>query len=76
MGSKAYSRDELLAELGAVRLGDRLEIGSAVENHAADLRHWIKLLRETPQVLFQVLGEAKRAVELVCPELAEQSIYV
>jgi len=71
MGSPAYAREELVAELGAVLLGDRLEIGSAVENHAAYLGHWIALLRETPQVLFQVLGEARRAVELVLPEAVE-----
>ena len=61
-----------MAELGAVLLGDRLEIGSAVENHAAYLGHWIALLRETPQVLFQVLGEARRAAELLLPEGEEQ----
>ena len=72
MGSHAYAREELVAELGAVLLGDRLEIGSAVENHAAYLGHWIELLRETPQVRFQVLAEARRAVELVLPEAEEQ----
>jgi len=69
-GSDAYAREELVAELGAVLLGDRLEIGSAVDNHAAYCQHWIRLLRETPAVLFQVLGEARRAVELVQPDAA------
>ncbi len=69
MGSMAYAREELVAELGAVLLGDRLEIGSAMENHAAYLGHWIELLKENPQVLLQVLGEARRAVELVMPEV-------
>jgi antirestriction protein ArdC len=32
---RAYAREELVAELGAVLLGDRLEIGSASMNHAA-----------------------------------------
>lgn len=67
-GSKAYAREELVAELGSVLLGDQLEIGSALQNHAAYLGHWIELLKESPQVLFQVLGEAKRAVEMVLPE--------
>ncbi|MEA5416213.1 ArdC family protein [Synechococcus sp. BA-132 BA5] len=64
-GSKAYAREELVAELGSVLLGDRLEIGSALENHAAYLGHWIELLRQSPHVLYQVLGEARQAVELV-----------
>jgi antirestriction protein ArdC len=67
-GSDAYAREELVAELGAVLMGDRLEVGSAFENHATYLQHWVRLLRESPAVLFQVLGEARRAVELVAPE--------
>jgi antirestriction protein ArdC len=59
-----------VAELGAVLLGDRLEIGNAVDNHAAYCQHWVRLLRESPAVLFQVLGEARRAVELVQPDVA------
>jgi antirestriction protein ArdC len=71
MESMTYAREELVAELGAVLLGDQLEIGSAMENHAAYLRHWIELLMENPQVLFQVLGEARQAVELIAPGAAE-----
>jgi len=57
-----------MAELGAVLLGDRLEIGSELQSHAAYLEHWIALLQAEPQVLFQVLGEARQAVELIAPE--------
>ena len=68
MGSRAYAREELVAELGAVLLGERLEIGSDVANHAAYLASWIALLRESPRVLVEVLGDARRAVDLICPE--------
>ena len=67
-GGRAYAREELVAELGAVLLGDRLEIGSAMANHAAYLGHWIALLRESPRVLLQVLSDARRAADLICPE--------
>ncbi len=50
-------------------LGDRLEIGSEIESHAAFLCHWIELLKETPKVLFQVLSEARQAAYLICPEV-------
>jgi antirestriction protein ArdC len=66
-GSRAYAREELVAELGSVLLGDQLEIGSALQNHAAYLGHWVELLKESPQVLYRVLGDARRAVEVVCP---------
>jgi antirestriction protein ArdC len=66
--SHAYAREELVAELGAVLLGDRLEIGSDTRNHAAYLQHWIELLQRTPRLLFQVLSEARRAADLICCE--------
>jgi antirestriction protein ArdC len=65
---RAYAREELVAELGAVLLGDRLEIGSDGVNHAAYLSEWIALLKESPRVLFQVLAEARGAADLICPE--------
>jgi antirestriction protein ArdC len=68
MGSRAYAREELVAELGAVLLGDRLEIGSDVSHHAAYLAHWIELLRESPRLLFQVLSDARQAADLIAPD--------
>jgi antirestriction protein ArdC len=70
-GGRAYAREELVAELGAVLLGDRLEIGSAMANHAAYLGHWIELLKESPRVLLQVLSDARKAADLICPEAPE-----
>ena len=67
-----YAREELVAELGAVLLGDRLEIGSEIESHAAYLGNWIVLLKESPKVLFQVLSEARQAADLICPEVPGQ----
>lgn len=67
MGSPAYAREELVAELGAVLLGDRLEIGSNVSNHAAYLAEWIQLLRESPNLLYKLLSDARRAADLICP---------
>jgi len=67
MGSREYAREELVAELGAVLLGDRLEIGSNVGNHAAYLAEWIKLLRESPHLLYKLLSDARRASDLIVP---------
>ena len=72
-GSPSYAREELVAELGSVLLGDRLEIGSDLENHASYLASWIALLRESPRMLLQVLREARQAVDLIAPEIAPQS---
>jgi antirestriction protein ArdC len=67
---RAYAREELVAELGAVLLGDRLEIGSEVSHHAAYLSHWVSLLRESPRLLQEVLGEARRAADRIVAEPA------
>jgi antirestriction protein ArdC len=66
-GSPLYAREELVAELGAVLLGERLEIGSDTANHAAYLAHWVALLRQSPRLLFRLLREARRAADLICP---------
>lgn len=67
MGSNTYATEELVAELGAVLLGDRLEIGSNVGNHAAYLADWIRLLQHSPQLLYKLLSAARRAADLICP---------
>lgn len=50
---------------------DRLEISSAMANHAAYLGHWVERLKETPRVLLHVLSDARKAADLVCPEAPE-----
>ena len=69
---RAYAREELVAELGAVLLGDRLEIGSDTSHHAAYLSHWIAMLRESPRLLLKLLSEARRAADLICPETSSR----
>ena len=67
-GSSSYAREELIAELGSVLLGQRLQIGCELTSHAAYLESWISVLRESPKVLLQVVSEARQAVDLICPE--------
>ena len=67
-GSDGYAREELVAELGAVMLCDRLEIGTNMMNHAAYLGHWAKLLKESPRILYKILSDARKGADLICPE--------
>ncbi len=67
-GSRSYAREELVAELGSVLIGQRLQIGCELANHAAYLESWISCLRESPKVLLQVISEARQAADLLCPE--------
>ena len=71
-GTKAYAREELVAELAAVLIAYRLQIGCQLQNHAAYLKEWAELLREEPRALFKVLSQARQAADLIAPEaLAE-----
>ena len=63
--------ENLVAELGVVLLGDRLEIGSNACHHAAYLAHWIELLGQSPRLLFELLGEARPAAELIAPDVPQ-----
>lgn len=67
-GSPSYAREELVAELAAVLISYRLQIGCQLENHAAYLREWAQLLREEPRALFKVLSQARQAADLIAPE--------
>jgi antirestriction protein ArdC len=71
-GSKAYAREELVAELAAVLIAYRLQIGCQLQNHAAYLKEWAQLLREEPRALFKVLSDARQAADLIAPEAIEE----
>jgi antirestriction protein ArdC len=73
-GSESYAREELVAELSAVLICYRLQIGCQLENHAAYLQHWAQMLKEGgPRVLFQVLSDARKAADLIAPEAIEEA---
>ena len=71
-GSKAYAREELVAELASVLICYRLQIGCQLANHAAYLKQWAQMLREEPRALFKVLSDARKAADLIAPETAAE----
>ena len=73
-GSDAYAREELVAELAAFLVCNRLGISSSTENHAAYLNSWAKVLKEGPKVLFKILGQASAAANAICgPDVTEEA---
>ena len=73
-GSTTYAREELVAELAAFLICNRLEIPSSTENHVAYLGHWASVLKEGHKVLFKVLSDATKAANLICgPEVTEEA---
>jgi antirestriction protein ArdC len=66
MGEHDYSKEELIAELGAAMLCGQCGILPAVEgNSAAYLRGWLKPLKEDPKFLVTSAWAAQKAVDHV-----------
>lgn len=63
--SKAYALEELTAELAAVLICYRLQVGSEFTNHAAYLKSWAQILKAEPKQLFKILGKARAAADLI-----------
>lgn len=63
--SKAYALEELIAELAAVLICYRLQVGSKFTNHAAYLKSWAQILKAEPKQLFKILSKARAAADLI-----------
>ncbi|MEC7128294.1 MAG: zincin-like metallopeptidase domain-containing protein, partial [Bacteroidota bacterium] len=65
----SYSNEELVAELGAYLLCNRLEISNLdTKNHAAYLEAWCPMLKSDPKILFKSLAASSKAVDMVLGE--------
>lgn len=66
-GDTAYSREELVAEIGAYFLSLRyqLDISSTYDNTIAYLQGWLSYLRSNPQEFVLAGGQAQRAVNYI-----------
>lgn len=64
-GSYAYSKEELIAELGALFLCNRCNITTTFDNSAAYINGWLKALKQNPQWLFNCSTQASKAVEFI-----------
>ena len=67
-----YAREELVAELGAFLICNKLQICSDELNHAAYLKHWIEVLQQRPDALRLALSDASKAAGLICKDLDQQ----
>jgi antirestriction protein ArdC len=66
-GEEQYSREELIAEIGATFLCAQTGIDKApvVEQSAAYLKGWIDVLRGDHSLIFQAAGAAQKAVQFL-----------
>ncbi len=63
-GDEGYSREELVAELGAAFLCVALGITPEVrDDHAAYIGHWLKVLKDDKRAIFTAAAHAQRAMD-------------
>lgn len=63
-GSESYAIEELTAELGSAFLCARIGIPGQL-NHADYIGAWVKALRTSPRVIFQVASRAQAAADYI-----------
>tara|TARA_X000001388_G_scaffold64470_1_gene50717 strand:- start:245 stop:1147 length:903 start_codon:yes stop_codon:yes gene_type:complete len=64
-----YANEELVAELGAYLICNRLQISNLdTMNHAAYLQAWCPMLKSDPKILFKSLANASKAADMVIGE--------
>lgn len=66
-GSEEYSKEELIAEIGAAALVNRagLETTSSLRNSAAYIQNWLKVLHGDKRFIVSAAGKAEKAIELI-----------
>ena len=69
-GSDAYSKEELIAEIGAAALVNRcgLETAKSFRNSAAYIQSWLQALKNDKRFIVSAAGKAEKAVALIMGE--------
>ncbi len=66
-GSEAYSKEELIAEIGAATLVNHagLETPDSFRNNAAYIQNWLQVLRNDKRFIVSASGKAEKAVQMI-----------
>lgn len=74
-GDKAYSFEELVAELGAAFLCAELAVTNLPRpDHAQYIAHWLEVLKDDKKAIFSAASQASRALEYLAKlQLAQLS---
>lgn len=71
-GDKLYAKEELVAELGAARVGQVLGFDTRIiDNNAAYLDGWIKSLKEEPKYVLSLLTDVDKASRMIINKLTD-----
>ena len=66
-GSEAYSKEELIAEIGAATLVNHagLETSRSFRNSAAYVQNWLRVLKNDKRFIVSAAGKAEKAISLI-----------
>lgn len=65
-GSEQYSKEELIAEMGAAMLCGVAGIdNSTIQNSASYIASWLRKLKDDPKLVIQAAGQAQKAADLI-----------
>lgn len=66
-GNEEYSKEELVAEIGAAALNNSvgIETASSFKNSAAYIQSWLRALKNDKRLLVSASGKAEKAVALI-----------
>lgn len=64
-GSESYAREEMIAETASHIMGVELGIGHDPSQHAAYIRHWMRIAREDPSFLYTAAASAEKVCDFV-----------
>ena len=66
-GSEDYSKEELIAEIGAAALVNHtgLETPDSFRNNAAYIQNWLQVLKDDKRFIVSAAGKAEKAVNLI-----------
>ncbi|MDD6144649.1 MAG: zincin-like metallopeptidase domain-containing protein [bacterium] len=66
-GTEAYSKEELVAEIGAAALVNHagLETVSSFRNSTAYIQNWLQVLKNDKRFIVNAAGKAEKAVDLI-----------
>ena len=72
-GSEDYSKEELIAEIGAAALVNQagLETSSSFRNSTAYIQNWLSVLRNDKRFIVSAAGKAEKAVDLILNHISE-----
>ena len=75
-GSETYSKEELVAELGASYLVNAagLETSSSICNSAAYIQGWLSVLKNDKRFIVSAVGKAERAVKMILDDMTSGNV--